>query len=154
MADMNRIVSLVPDSPVGYVARGGMYSEVNEYEKAEADLREAMEIDPDNLAANTNMGWLNFLQQEYAEAIKFNERAIATDPERAEPRFNLAACLLALGQTDRALAANRQAIAVNVSPLRASEAIKDLQRLKQVQPDTPGLDQMIQEIQASLEKLE
>jgi tetratricopeptide (TPR) repeat protein len=154
LADMDRMVSLVPDSPVGYVARGGMCGLINEYEKAEADLRKALEMNPDHLEGNINLGWVNFLQQKYAEAIRFFEKAIAIDPKRTEPRFNMAACLLALGQTEQALAENRTAIAINASPLKARSAIDDLEWLRQVQPDTPGLDQMIQEIQASLEKLE
>jgi tetratricopeptide (TPR) repeat protein len=154
IADLDRVVSMAPDSPIGYFARGGLYTEVNEYEKAEADLGKALELAPDSMGANCNMGWLYFHQQEFAKAVEFNEKAIAIDPNRPEPHFNLAACWLALGETERALVENRRAIAVNPYPLVAEDAIQDLEWLRQVQPDTPGLDQMLQEVQASLEELE
>jgi tetratricopeptide (TPR) repeat protein len=154
MADLDRVVSMAPDSPIGYYVRGTLYTDANEYEKAEADLRKALEIAPDSLGANCSMGWLYFRQQKFAEAVEFNERAIAVNPNRPEPRFTSAACWLALGETERALVENRRAIAVNPYPLVAEDAIQDLEWLRQVQPDTPRLDHMIDEIQASLEKLE
>jgi tetratricopeptide (TPR) repeat protein len=154
MDDMEYLVSLTPDSPVGYVARGGLYVLAEEYDKAEADLKRALEIDPDSLGANTNLGSLYFRQQKFVEAVEFNEKAIALSPNRPEPRFSLAICRLALGQTERALTENRQAIADNPYPVVAEDAIRELEWLRQVQPDTPGLDQMIEEIRASLEELE
>ncbi len=153
-ADMDRAVSLVPDSPVGYAGRGGLYIRTDEYEKAEADLRKALELDPDHLEANINLGWLYFRQQRFAEALEFNEKAVVLNPDRPEARFTLAFCLLALGQTERALDENRQAIDVNLFPQTAEEAIADLEWLRQVRPDTPGLDQMLQEIKDSLANLE
>jgi tetratricopeptide (TPR) repeat protein len=154
MTDMDRVVSMAPNNPLGYVYRAGLYIDAEEYEKAEADLTKALDLDPGKWETVAQLGWAYFRQQKYAQAVELNERAIEIKPNRTEPRFTLAACLLALGQTEQALAENRQAIAINLSPMRARNAIDDLEWLREVQPDTPGLDQMMQEIQASLEKLE
>jgi tetratricopeptide (TPR) repeat protein len=154
MADMHRVVSLVPENPDGYAFRGGLYVFANEYDKAETDLRKALELDPNHWAALPNLGWLCFRQQKYDECVELNERAIALSSNSPEPRFTLAVCLLAQGQQERALAESRQTIGINTSPLVAEDTINDLQSLKQVKPDTPGLDQMLQEIQESLEALE
>jgi tetratricopeptide (TPR) repeat protein len=159
VTDINHFVSMAPNSAVSYAARGGFYIRIDEYDKAEADLKIALEIDPDHLEANAFLGWVYFCQHEYAEAIKCNGKAIDIAPKRADLRFTQAACFLALDQTDQALAENRRAIEINTLPGVAKSAIDDLNELRKAEPKIAGLDQvildqMVQEIQESLQKLE
>ncbi|MFQ6015429.1 MAG: hypothetical protein ACE5NP_08305, partial [Anaerolineae bacterium] len=70
-----------------------------------------------------------------------------------EPRFNLAACLLAIGERERAFAENQKAIEATASSTRLAVAIEDLNRLKEVQPDTPGLEEMLEQLRQAQEKL-
>jgi len=79
MAD--KVVTASPNSPQGYVWRAIVEMSRNSTNKAEADLKTAMEIDPANQQANLQLGKLRFEEKRFAEGVPFLEKALKRNPD-------------------------------------------------------------------------
>jgi TolB-like protein/Tfp pilus assembly protein PilF len=79
---------------------------------AEAELRRALALAPQNPRVTQNLATLTSALGRIEEAVALTQRAIALDPLRFGPRFNLAIDLTALGRYDEAEATVRKAIAL------------------------------------------
>jgi type IV pilus assembly protein PilF len=63
---------------------GGCAMRSGQYERAERDLRQALQLDPGNAYALASMAENEFRQQRYFEARAFNERRLAAAPATAD----------------------------------------------------------------------
>ncbi len=77
---------------------------------AEAELRRALELAPQNAAVTANLAGLVAALGRFDEAVALMQRAIVLDPLRSQSHFNLAVFLIALGRYDEAEAALHKAI--------------------------------------------
>ncbi len=86
-----------------YIERGLLYMENYEFDEAIADYKEALELEPDNVYAYSNMGDVLRVKGEYEEAIDCYRKAIdrmETPDENLRPYSNMAKCYQALEDVD------------------------------------------------------
>jgi tetratricopeptide (TPR) repeat protein len=84
-----------------------------EYEAAAAEWRTALEIDPADAKAQTNLSSVLLRLGRFEETIEHSRTALAAKPQLVEAQNNLGAALLGLGRIDEAIASLRQALLVN-----------------------------------------
>ena len=72
------------DSKLAYVNRGKVYEKMGQYQKALADLNEAVELDPNLASAYYNRGVIYGSIGDYERATQNLNRAIALDPSLAD----------------------------------------------------------------------
>jgi predicted Zn-dependent protease len=98
------------DQVRGLVWRASLFSAGNDRGKAVADLRRALEIDPDSFDARLGLA-LKLVQSDPAEAAEHLEALRRRDPDSNEVRFPLALVRRSLGQLDEATQLLEQVVA-------------------------------------------
>ncbi len=96
---------------------------------AEAEIRRALELAPQNPRVTQNLAALVSTFGRLDEAVALTQRAIVLDPLRSEARLNLATFLTALGRYDEAEAAARNAIALQPQSARSYSQLAIIQIL-------------------------
>ncbi len=76
-------IPLVPQSGTPYIWRGIAERNQNNYEKADADLLEAIKLNPKDSAAYLELGQLRLVQQKFPEARTFLDQALENNPNSA-----------------------------------------------------------------------
>ncbi|MGF6930026.1 tetratricopeptide (TPR) repeat protein [Chitinophaga sp. W2I13] len=79
------------------------FSKVNHYELLREYCNYVLEIDPDNVDANSLLGYALMKELRYENAQPYLEQAVKQEPEDAANKQNLASCLDANGHHVRAL---------------------------------------------------
>lgn len=102
---------------------------------AEARLREAIEVDPQNAAAHTNLGNLLDDHDRVQEAEREYRRAIALDPEEGSGHFDLALLLLRSGRAAEAEAEVKQFMRLEPDDV---EGQRQLAAARHAPGETPG----------------
>lgn len=90
---LERMNRLAPGHPVILANRGAVRLELGEQAEAEADLRLALELDPTNGPAMTNLALIRLREDDYVAARALLEEAKRLHPDEAQVRYYLAACL-------------------------------------------------------------
>jgi len=85
-----------------------VYSQLNDPANAERSLQQALEIDPENEAANLNMGLLSAETGKTDMAIKYLRKVLEINPESAVSAYNLS-ILVSKENPDKAIEYSRQA---------------------------------------------
>ena len=83
-----------------------VYSQLNDPANAERSLQQALKIDPENEAANLNMGLLSAETGKTNMAIKYLENVLKTNPESAVSAYNLS-ILVSKKDPDKAIKYSR-----------------------------------------------
>lgn len=96
-----RALELAPASPDVRVNLGNVLQELDRPDEALASFRQAIEMRPRDQGALMNMGNALRDQHRYDEAVPLYERALRLDPASADVHWNLALCLLAMGDFGR-----------------------------------------------------
>jgi tetratricopeptide (TPR) repeat protein len=108
-------VELLPDSPLGYKYRGFTYLLEHRFERAEADFREAVRLDPRDPDIQAGLGQALNGQGQFDEAIDKFTAALAIAPR--EVRYISARCWARAGQgKDLSAALADCNLAINLSP--------------------------------------
>lgn len=76
---------------------------LDEPEKALAELRRVLTMDPTYVPAMLQIAFQNIKQGQYQEALPYAEKAVATEPRQFAARNALGRTLLEMGQVDRAI---------------------------------------------------
>jgi tetratricopeptide (TPR) repeat protein len=93
----SRLIELQPESPTGFDLRGRALigrkrfplTGRKQFRDAEADFREALRLQPDDVGLNNNLGVALQEQKKKKEAIEAFERAAKADPTAKRPQENL-----------------------------------------------------------------
>ena len=85
-------------------AEGIRLMQQNRLAEAEAQFRQAVQADPANLEAVTNLGVAIFKQGRFAESIPFFEQAVARSPQQAALHNDLAQAYVRVGRPHDAAA--------------------------------------------------
>jgi predicted CXXCH cytochrome family protein len=93
---------------------GNAEMEARQWTQAEASLRRAIELAPDDATAWGTLGWVLWQQNKAAEARSALEKAVALDPELPEMHNNLASVLW--GSGDQASAEREFREALRIQP--------------------------------------
>ncbi|MBV8811564.1 MAG: tetratricopeptide repeat protein [Acidobacteriaceae bacterium] len=93
-----------PDIASEHAERGVQSAQAGDLVRAEAELRRAVELAPENASYLTSLGGILGMEQKLEEANVYFERAVKCDPADPTPRRNLAANQWRLGQLNQAQA--------------------------------------------------
>ncbi len=94
---------------------GRILIDMNEYEQAEEEINQALDLDGNETWALTNMGILQFELQNFPKAIEFFERAIRLIPNEVDLVANLGSAYVQVNRIDDALVMLHKATVI--SPL-------------------------------------
>jgi Flp pilus assembly protein TadD len=151
----------IPNSPSDAKAgalfiRGLAYSQKGDLETSITDLSAVIEMSgltaQQKAAAFGGRGWAYFLSGDYGRAIEDERRAVELNPGEWTAHANLAVALLAKGETDDALLAYDEALALSTVG-HADEMLRDLRKLTGTKGAIPGSDAAIARIEARKESL-
>lgn len=109
---------------------GVVLTEAGRAQEAEQAYRRAIQKDSSFIQAYTNLSYLYYMQQRYAESIGVNELAARRFPNAYEPLVNLGRTYLKLQDNERALYYLEKAAAANPSDKSLPGIIADLYRAK------------------------
>jgi len=98
---LNELLKRAP-STEARVLRGIVYRGLGQYESAAADLRVAVESEPNDYLARYNLGFVLARLGRLAEARQHLESARQIDPDSQEAQFQLATVLRRLNETEKA----------------------------------------------------
>jgi Flp pilus assembly protein TadD len=89
-----------PGDPQVHLHLGSTYLALGRREEARASLEHSLSIEPRNERALAELGRLQALDNHLDEAVETLRRAIAVNPEYAEPHYYLAGIYMARGEPD------------------------------------------------------
>ena len=92
---------------------GASLKELERYEEAAAVLREAVAVDPEDLANHNLLGFCYYKLKLHKEAVACFLRAVEIDPKSGIDWANLASNLRDLGKTQEAIAMYKKALSVD-----------------------------------------
>ena len=104
------IIAAQPSFPLGYIYRAMVKFFRTDDEGAEADLKKAIELAPQNPLGYTRMGDLRASQRKYKEAAGFYVDALQRAPDAVEALAGLVRIHLSEKQTDKAIACVKEQI--------------------------------------------
>jgi tetratricopeptide (TPR) repeat protein len=104
---------LDPKDAGAWYGRGLAYFNLDEYDKAIADLNKAIKLDPKSAPAHNALGAALGRQGKRDEALAEYRKATELDPEYAPAHSNLGGILSEQGKLDEAIAECRKAIALD-----------------------------------------
>ncbi|NMP16179.1 XrtA/PEP-CTERM system TPR-repeat protein PrsT [Thalassotalea sp. Y01] len=81
MVEADRWIEEVPDSEGGYLARGVVWREMGQPEKAKQAFEQALLVKPDSMGAHFNLAQLNNRLEQYDLALVHVEKVLARNPE-------------------------------------------------------------------------
>ncbi|MCR8923160.1 sulfotransferase [Dasania sp. GY-MA-18] len=99
---------------------GAIYLQINDIEKAERNLKQAIDLAPTFAKPYEDLGILMVTEERFDEALSYLEKAVRLDPSLADAYFNLGKTLANLGRGREADKAYEQAF--NLSPERKAMA--------------------------------
>jgi len=99
-----QLINGEPSSPMGYVLRAIVHRVKGDIAGAEADLKKAIEVAPQNPVGYSQMGQWRLAQKRFPEAEKLFEQALERDPNFAEALEGLLGVYKAQNQPAKALA--------------------------------------------------
>lgn len=154
-----RGLAALPDNPELLYARALMWERQDNIDKAEADLRRLLVIEPDNVAALNALGYtLADRTDRYREALELIDRARVAEPGNAAIIDSYGWVLFKLGKARAALDHLRHAYALQEDPDIAShlgqvlwvlgrkdEARHYFDAARRLEPDNRSLQRALQE---------
>ncbi len=130
-ATAEKALELDPNLAEAHLAQSRILTDLDfNFADAEAELRRAVKLAPQNAAATGILATLLSYPGRLEEAIALEQRAIALDPLRAASQSNLAAFLTALGRYDEAEAVLRKVIALQPQSATSYEYLAIIQILR------------------------
>ena len=108
--------------------RGNLFYNLNKFEEAEKEYREAIKINPDYADAHNNLGALLQNLKRYEEAEKEYREAIRINPNYADAHNNLGILLKKLKRYEEAAIFLKKAQQINPK-FKSTELCKDIEEL-------------------------
>jgi tetratricopeptide (TPR) repeat protein len=93
-------VARAPRRPQAHYVLGLASKSLNKGEDAIAAFQKVLELDPDDVGANINLGQLLVQEQRYADAVAALKHAVAIEPYNSTAVYSLATALLRSGQRE------------------------------------------------------
>jgi tetratricopeptide (TPR) repeat protein len=111
LADFRTFYEKYPNSPWLHMLYGDAYSARNDNTQAEAEYKQAAQLDATLPIVHYQLGFLAFARGDYAQAADNFRQEIAIDPTFANAYLYLGTALRRLGRDDEALPMLQQAVA-------------------------------------------
>jgi tetratricopeptide (TPR) repeat protein len=87
--DLGVLRSLLPESAAVKHLLADVHRSLKQWEIAQALYRQVLEQEPDNTAAELNLGAYSFIKGDFGSAIQHFQKVAASDPRSAAAQFNL-----------------------------------------------------------------
>jgi adenylate cyclase len=100
LAAAERALTLDPGLAEAHAVKARLLGEQGRHDEADAEIAEALRLDPEAYEANDTAGDLNFRQQRLDDAIRFYEKAAALMPMEVGCAAMLVTCYKAVGDED------------------------------------------------------
>ncbi len=113
MSDMQRSLSIYPDNAKAHQDLGNFFRELQQYDSAEAQLKEAVRLNPTSFVPVSDLGYVYFCEKKYADAIALSKTALQKDKKNAGIINNIAMCYLQMQQYDSATIMIKQALIID-----------------------------------------
>lgn len=123
LAELKKQAAANPKDPQPLILLGNLYFDANKHADAEGWYRKALALDPKNVSVRTDLGTSLYNLGRFDEALNEFHRSLQYDPHHPQTLYNIAITEL-MGKN-------------NVGA--AEEALR---RLKQSNPDFPGISQL------------
>ncbi|NWJ47949.1 MAG: protein kinase [Chloroflexi bacterium] len=107
------LIKKFPNMATFYSAKGGNYSDQNDYANAEKWYQQALAIEPRYPYALTGLGWIYYDQDKLDDAVKNFKNALAVNDSYDSSHTGLAYTLNAKGDYDQAIDHLKRAIQIN-----------------------------------------
>jgi Flp pilus assembly protein TadD len=98
--ELQAAIAAAPTAPQPHYVLGLAAKTQNRTEEAIAEFQKVLQIDPNDVGANVNLGQLYAQQRKYTEAIVVLRTAIAAEPYNATGLYNLGTSLMRAGQRE------------------------------------------------------
>jgi len=102
-----------PGNTSAFNSLGVIYMERGDYDRAIAEFRKAVEINPEHFDGHDNLGVIYSIRKEYDKATQEFQKALALEPNHADAHYNLGLTYSKLMQYDRAEGEFRKALEIN-----------------------------------------
>jgi len=135
-----RAMALTPDL-FGYVLRNraNVRLKLKDAKNAASDIEAAAKIQPDHPYLFLRRGELAILQGSYEEAVGHFNAALQHFPRMNGAHFGIGLAYLYIGQLQDAIEAYQHGLAFTYARKELKDAIEELERLQEEQPDLPGI---------------
>ncbi len=131
-----------------FIEIGLEYKESGLLEKAIENLREALEVDPDNLRAQVNLAQVYLGQKAYDQAVDEFEKALVIDADDVAARAGMCEAHLALGdqasskgKTREATRSYQSVLAINAEHTEARQRMAEIHRQRAEEALAKGRDE-------------
>src|SRR5207249_6580110 len=94
----------------------GPWSALGQFDRAIAEGKRAVELDPLSLIMNADLGYVYFFARRYDEAIAQLRKTIEMDPRFYDANYSLGQVWQLKGQLNEAIAEYRKAVELNDDP--------------------------------------
>lgn len=107
---LQRAIDLNPSSAPAYQTLGLYWIAMGDFAEALRSYERAVELDPRSANLRLEAGWPPAYERRYEEFLTRIHEALELEPDYALAHFNLGACLDALGEPRKAIAAHERAL--------------------------------------------
>jgi tetratricopeptide (TPR) repeat protein len=118
-ARLDALLKEYPGVPFLHYAYGASLADISEFDRAEAQLREELRINPDSALPNLRLASVLVAVHKPEEAAVYAKKALALAPESADAHYLLGRCELETGD--------------------ATAAVRDLERARDLAPGSPAV---------------
>lgn len=163
LADFGYALELEPALVDAYVNRAGVYLESEELEQARRDAVAGLGYDPGNAHLHAVLGGVRVASGDFAGAVEAYDAALAADPSVVAAWAGRAEAQLSAGDSDGAIESLNAALdveddaallfnraAVFGSAGRWADAVADLTRARELDPEDPEISEQLREYQDQL----
>lgn len=142
----NRAIEIFPDNSILYLNRAGLYMQLDDYEKAETDLKQAETISRNSAYTLIWKAELALWQQQTSQAVEFCQQALEQRPADGNFRAFFALTLLANRQTQAAYAEMEQALAAIYEQHVFDDLLDNLDKLAKIYGHSADVDVLREQI--------
>jgi tetratricopeptide (TPR) repeat protein len=145
LAAFNQAIAIFPDADC-YLNRAGLYMKIDDYEKAEADIKQAETIGKNPAYTLLQKAALALWQREPTQAVTLCQQALAQRPADGNFRAMLALTLLADGQAPAADTEMKQALTAIYQQHDIDSLLDDLDKLARIYGQSPEIEAVREQV--------
>ncbi|MFI3189979.1 hypothetical protein BCS42_07410 [Crenothrix sp. D3] len=146
LADFNQAIEIHPDEVLWYQNRASLYMQIDDYEKAEADIKHAEKIGKNPAYTLLQKAAFALWQQQPAQAVTLCQQALAQRPADGNFRAMLALTLLADGQAPAADTEMKQALTAIYQQHDINSLLDDLDKLARIYGQSPEIEALREQV--------
>ena len=138
----NRILKLKPDEAPAHGKIGTLYASIGKKDLAREHLALVAKYDQDNLSGHAMLGWIEYIEDRPAEALKHFSKAEEVEPFQAKIQYQTGLALAKLDRLTDAVKHFEKALKINPNHLEACQGmVAALRRLNKPEQAIPFAQQ-------------